>query len=175
MRWERIRLQAQACQSSPTCAESKTMGIIAWLMLHSAERTPTVQEVGALLRPAATRGHAAQLLLWQLHKPEACRCDCSQPCPPWLLHRLPLRLVCTGRDSFHLRSALRAQARASLLVSARLAPSMWPSSRMMRSQCTCMCRQGHNTSAGLRLQSLHVFLTGYMCKLGADEAALQLR
>ena len=34
-------------------------------------------------------------------------------------------------------SALRAQAICSLLVMAREAPSMWPSSRITLSQCTC--------------------------------------
>ncbi len=38
----------------------------------------------------------------------------------------------------HLRSALRLMAMDSLLVICRLAPSMWPSSRITRSQCTYM-------------------------------------
>ena len=37
----------------------------------------------------------------------------------------------------HRHSALSAQAICSLLVTASDAPSMWPSSRMMRCQCTC--------------------------------------
>ena len=38
----------------------------------------------------------------------------------------------------HLRSALRLMAMDSLFVICRLAPSMWPSSRITRSQCTCV-------------------------------------
>ena len=49
----------------------------------------------------------------------------------------------------HLRSALRLMAMDSLLVICRLAPSMWPSSRITRSQCTYMPEVQVNYGMGL--------------------------
>ena len=48
----------------------------------------------------------------------------------------------------HLRSALRLMAIDSLFVICRLAPSMWPSSRMTRSQCTCMPHELLHSTGG---------------------------
>jgi hypothetical protein len=50
----------------------------------------------------------------------------------------------------HRRSASSSSAIARLLVSAREAPREWPSSMMMRSQCTCWGGQRRNELFFLR-------------------------